>query len=567
MAGPSSPSAEQAAAAAKAAADAAAQEKQRAQETERAQAARAAALQRAAATKEWDAAAAKIQAALDRAAAARAEAGAPTPPPQEQKDGGSPHLQHHDFHSAMMLHEAAAVLNLHAQAVSIQNIRSLITTILDVNSGNYARCRDQFLLTTGKFSLQDHVLVDARAPASPDWARMDCVVQSWITGTLSDDLAEAISSRGATARDLWVAVETHFLGNRETRTILLDVEFHGFSQGDLSIADYCRRFKKMADQLDDLGSPVSDRTLVLNVLRGLNERFTSIGVHLRRARPFPTFKEAQAELLLEEMNMARQSSSAPPAAFVASSTPKQVAPSGGTGSGGAGSSTPSTPGSKPKNRRSKRGGGNGGNNSANTRAPDAAAPSGGQAASAKSVASPWPSFWNPWTRSIQMWPGPRPPLAPLPPRPQQAMLVQPNQQQQAMLAQQLQQAQYQQAPGSAQDSSSQWGAPQGFYNPLAGTPSWDQQSLASTFSTMTLHQPQPSNEWYFDSGATSHMTSQSDILSHTFPMRYPTPSSIIVGNGSLLPVTATGTTVIHPSLHLNNVLVSPQLIKNLISVR
>ena len=84
---------------------------------------------------------------------------------------------------------------------------------------------------------------------------------------------------------------------------------------------------------------------------------------------------------------------------------------------------------------------------------------------------------------------------------------------------------------------------------------------------MTLNQPQPSNEWYFDSGATSHMTSQSDILSHTFPMRYPTPSSIIVGNGSLLPVTATGTTVIQPSLHLNNVLVSPQLIKNLISVR
>ena len=86
-----------------------------------------------------DAAAQRIQAALDRAAAARAEAGAPTPPPQEQKDGGSPHLQHHDFHSAMMLHEAAAVLNLHAQAVSIQNIRSLITTVLDVNSGNYVK--------------------------------------------------------------------------------------------------------------------------------------------------------------------------------------------------------------------------------------------------------------------------------------------------------------------------------------------------------------------------------------------------------------------------------------------
>src|SRR6185503_12745261 len=73
--------------------------------------------------------------------------------------------------------------------------------------------------------------------------------------------------------------------------------------------------------------------------------------------------------------------------------------------------------------------------------------------------------------------------------------------------------------------------------------------------------------WYFDLGATSHMASHSDILSHTSPMRYPTTSSIVVGNGSLLPVTSTGATVLHPSLHLNNVLVSPQLIKNLISVR
>ena len=63
------------------------------------------------------------------------------------------------------------------------------------------------------------------------------------------------------------------------------------------------------------------------------------------------------------------------------------------------------------------------------------------------------------------------------------------------------------------------------------------------------------------------MTSHSDSLSHFTSPRYPTPTSIVVDNSSLLPVTSTGTTVIHPSLRLNNVLVSPQLIKNLISVR
>ena len=63
------------------------------------------------------------------------------------------------------------------------------------------------------------------------------------------------------------------------------------------------------------------------------------------------------------------------------------------------------------------------------------------------------------------------------------------------------------------------------------------------------------------------MTSLPHILSHACSPRYPTPSSIVVGNGSVIPVTATGSTELSPFLRLNNVLVSPQIIKNLISVR
>ena len=61
------------------------------------------------------------------------------------------------------------------------------------------------------------------------------------------------------------------------------------------------------------------------------------------------------------------------------------------------------------------------------------------------------------------------------------------------------------------------------------------------------------------------MTSTPHSLSRTFSQRYPAPSSIIVGNGSMIPVTATGSTELPHSLRLNNILVS--LIKNLISVR
>jgi hypothetical protein len=47
-----------------------------------------------------------------------------------------------DLHGAMLLQEAAALLNLHAQVVVVNNIWSLIPIVLDVDSGNFNRWRD-----------------------------------------------------------------------------------------------------------------------------------------------------------------------------------------------------------------------------------------------------------------------------------------------------------------------------------------------------------------------------------------------------------------------------------------
>jgi hypothetical protein len=83
---------------------------------------------------------------------------------------------------------------------------------------------------------------------------------------------------------------------------------------------------------------------------------------------------------------------------------------------------------------------------------------------------------------------------------------------------------------------------------------------------MTL-QPPPSpqrNEWFFDSNATTHMSFDAGILSRSTPTQQ--PCSIIVVKENSIPVTSTDHTVLSNSLHLNNVLVAPNLIKNLISV-
>ena len=214
---------------------------------------------------------------------------------------------------------------------------------------------------SAKFSLRDHVLSDASvAAAQPDWARMDCVVKSWILGSIADDLADTISAGAISARDAWLAVVTQFLGNCEMRALYLDAEFCGFSQGDLSITDYCRHLQRMATYLGALGKVVSDRTFVLNLIRGLNERFANIGLHLRRSQPFPSFLEAKEALRLEELTFAHRATT--PTALVATQTAAPV-PAGGSGApkGSGGSGSGGAPTKPSKSRRSKRGGGNGGN--------------------------------------------------------------------------------------------------------------------------------------------------------------------------------------------------------------
>jgi hypothetical protein len=103
---------------------------------------------------------------------------------------------------------------------------------------------------------------------------MDCVVISWIFNTISTELLDIIHAHdGVFARVAWLGLEQQFLGNRESRALLLDAEFRNLNQGDLPIDDYYRKMKRMSDALANLDEPVINRTLVFNILRGLNERF------------------------------------------------------------------------------------------------------------------------------------------------------------------------------------------------------------------------------------------------------------------------------------------------------
>ena len=117
------------------------------------------------------------------------------------------------------------------------------------------------------------------------------------------------------------------------------------------------------------------------------------------------------------------------------------------------------------------------------------------------------------------------------------------------------------SPGSP--STTPWMAPPA--SMWSGPASWDQAALAHSFSTMALTPP-GGPEWVADSGATYYSTPNPGILSSVHPPSS-LPSSIMVANGSCLPVTSVGAAGYHGSFRLPDVLVAPSMVHNLFSIR
>jgi hypothetical protein len=162
----------------------------------------------------------------------------------------------------------------------------------------------------------------------------------------------------------------------------------------------------MADGLADLGAPVEDRILVLNNLRGLNQRFEHVGSIIRRYSPFLNFLKVRYNLLLEEIHMdstgppaapmALYTNAASPAAKPPSSTPSRPPNGGNSGTGGNRNKNNKGGGNNGKNSNS--GGGRGGSSGQTT------APIG---SNGRTNAS-WPTYGHPWQGHMTMYPSPVP---------------------------------------------------------------------------------------------------------------------------------------------------------------
>jgi hypothetical protein len=155
--------------------------------------------------------------------------------------------------------------------------------------------------------------------------------------------------------------------------------------------------KMMADTLLTLGAPMTDESLVLNLLCGLSPRFDHVAPIVTHMKMFPTFAEAKNNLLLVELCLSAAATTAPAMALY--SVPR-AAPSDSVGVPA--HRTPTLlPSRAPRQTAGFRGSRNRGRGRKGGRI--GGGPSGGCGGS--SGGSQWLSFYNPWTGTIHMWPG------------------------------------------------------------------------------------------------------------------------------------------------------------------
>ena len=406
------------------------------------------------------------------------------------------------------------------------NIKLHVPMTLELKPSNFTKWSTAFQATCGKFGLLHHLATASTTNSDETWLQADFCVRGWMYSTVSDAVLNlAMTDDKQTASALWAAIGAVFQANKAPRAIFLNHEFHSMTQGDLSIDAYCVRMKEKADELRDVGQPVSEPNLVLNLLRGLNEVYSNVADNIAGTQPL-TLASARHQLLLKELRLQNEEK-------VRATTALLVAAS----SLGGHQQQQQQGGRRPNTRK-------GGQQ------PFPNSSGGTSSSTSTNKRVPW--GFNPWTGE-RVAPGER--------------VTPPGQRRQGGSG----------APGGP---GAQAGRNPGILGPSpqantafaplqtsssgsnTSTSTWDAAGLIAALQNMQLQ-----GDWIVDSGASTHMTSSAGMLTQRLP---PSISSITVGNGTSIPVTSRGHSVLPTpttNFALNNILVAPSIVRNLLSVR
>ncbi|XP_021996457.1 uncharacterized protein LOC110893678 [Helianthus annuus] len=207
-------------------------------------------------------------------------------------------------------------------AVIVTNIKALIPITLDIENGHYTAWSELFKIHCMSYDVYDHLQqkktnetssssdkdqAKDKTTSSPSWERLDSIVLQWIYRTISTDLLHTILKPNTNAYAAWMALANIFQDNKATRTIDLNNKFANTRLEQFpSMMAHCQVLKVIYDQLTNVGSPITEEQLVLQVLMGLTDPYESTATIIQQTSPLPDFYETRSRLCMAETRKANQ---------------------------------------------------------------------------------------------------------------------------------------------------------------------------------------------------------------------------------------------------------------------
>ncbi|XP_021990303.2 uncharacterized protein LOC110886769 [Helianthus annuus] len=223
--------------------------------------------------------------------------------------------------------------NKNHPALMVTNIRNFVPFTLEMESGQYNSWAELFKIHCRAFLVYDHIDASVQPPtlsetqtnssdkekdATPKpkvvsqddidlWYRLDAIVLQWIYSTISNDLLHTILKTNATALEAWTSLQDIFQDNKNERALFLEHKLVTTRLENYpNMSAYCQAVKMLADQLSNVGAPVTNQRIVLQLIGGLTSAYDGIAMIIQQIKPLPGFYEVRSRLCMEESRKANQ---------------------------------------------------------------------------------------------------------------------------------------------------------------------------------------------------------------------------------------------------------------------
>ncbi|KAJ4755031.1 hypothetical protein LUZ62_089436 [Rhynchospora pubera] len=150
------------------------------------------------------------------------------------------------------------------------------------------------------------------------WYKQDQMILAWLRASLSESiLAQVVSC--STSGELWRHLVQTFSASSRARFTELRKKLQNTTKGSGSCSDFIQQIRSLSDELAFIGAPVSDQDLVLAVLGGLNPDYNSFVIAVNSRQDPMSFLEVQSLLLSHESLL--QTQQAPAASLPSPANP------------------------------------------------------------------------------------------------------------------------------------------------------------------------------------------------------------------------------------------------------